>query len=418
MIRSPSFHIFLPGLYSNGMKKSGVRPRIAIDTSYMDRRPGKGTAIFIRHSIEELLRYRDEFDITLIHREPIPEEPLYREFREVIIPRLRLPKFSGFLSELFFFLSTRERFDIYYFSYSRLYPTFWLAPAQEKVFLAMDGGPQTSGYQGSAKTPFPWWMRMFFGQIKAFYALSEFGKEGIMSAFGIPADRIDVIPCGIDERFSRTHDREAARALVKKKYGLPSSYLLDVSRFDPHKNILGLLDAYKQLLDNGVTDLPLVFVGGRHMPDYSEQVDIRISELGLQEKILIAPFIEDDDMPYVYAAASLFVFPSFYEGFGMPVVEAMACGIPVVISDIPALREVSAGIAEIADPYDSTSIATAMKTLLTDPVLWKERSEKGILAAQKYSWEESGKKLADALRRASSTRGFPESSGRILSKEA
>jgi hypothetical protein len=141
-----------------------------------------------------MLKYRDIFDITLIHREEVLEDPLYKEFKEIIIPRVNLPKFSNFISELWFFLTTKQRFDIYYFSYSRLYPTFWLAPAKKIVFAAMDGGPQTAGYtEAWAKGKLPWYVRIFLSKVDAFIAITEFGKKGIVDAYGVPAEKVHVV---------------------------------------------------------------------------------------------------------------------------------------------------------------------------------------------------------------------------------
>lgn len=368
------------------------RPRIAIDTTYMDRRPGKGTAIVIRHSIEELRRYKDEFDITLIHRTPVPEDPLYREFRELIIPRVLLPRWSGFMSEALFFLTTKERFDLYYFSYSRLYPTFWLAPARRIAFAIMDGGPATARYFEKIKGPQPWWVRMFFERVNAFIALSQFGRDGAIRQYGLPADRVHVVYNGVDERFFAPAQDDNA---TLDRYGLPHAYLLCVSRFDPHKNILRLLEAYRQCVDAHPATEPLVFVGGRHLPDYSKKVDTAIDALNLQDRVVVAPFIDDQDLPAVYRQASLMVFPSLYEGFGLPAIEALAAGTPLVVSDSDSLREVTGGHAEFVNPYDSSSIAAGIIRARTAP---SERRVAGTAFARTFSWKSHGDALAAVFR--------------------
>ena len=362
----------------------------------MDRRPGKGTAIVIRHTVEELRAYRDRFDVTLIHREHIPEDPLYKEFNEIIIPRVRLPKFSGFFSELWFFLSTRERFDVYYFSYSRLYPTFWLAPARRIVFAAMDGGPATSGYGDRAKGKQPWFVRLFLGRVNSFVALTEFGKRGIVETYGVPEDRVHIVPNGIDERFN-THIRGARSDWALTQYGIQKPYLLCVSRFDPHKNILRLLEAYKSALQACAVPEILVFVGGRHMPDYSALVDARIESLGLGANVVIAPYIPDEDLPAVYAGAVAMVFPSLYEGFGLPVIEAMAAGTPVIISDIAALTEVSGGHAEVVNPYDAAAIAKGICAVVSDEGYQNRLRKEGETWVRRYTWKAHGAAIAAVL---------------------
>ncbi len=369
----------------------------------MDRRPGKGTAIVIRESVKELLKRTDEFDITLVHRQAIPEDPLYTQCKEIIIPRLNLPKFSGFFSELRFFLTTKERFDVYYFSYSRLYPTFWLAPARKIVWAAMDGGPLTSGYEGKADNKVPRSARMFFGRISSFVAISEFGRKGIMQIYGLPKNKVPVVYDGVKESFFVPVERTSAEKTLTERYGISMPYILDVSRFDPHKNILRLLDAFKEVIEKESLPHTLIFVGGRHMPDYSEEVDQKIAELGLSKRVFIAPFIEGADMSAVYQCADMMAFPSLYEGFGLPVIEAMAGGTPVLISDIPALTEVAGGAAEIADPYNTSSIAQGIKRLIRDTARRAELIEAGKRRALEFSWTAHGDALASVLREAAAS---------------
>lgn len=374
-----------------------TRIRVAIDTTFMDRRRAFGTAIFIRESVRALLPYRDEFDITLIHREAIPEDPLYREFREVIIPRVRLPRFSGFFSELYFFLTTRERYDVYYFAYPRISPLFWLAPGKRIVFAAMDGGPHTAGFMEYKNQKVSWMVRLFLWNVDAFVALTEFGRQGIAETYRMPLEKVHVVCCGVHPRFVRVEDKGAAAQIVSARYGLPTQYILDVSRFDPHKNILNTIRAFKRAVVDAGRPHSLVFVGGRHMPDYSRQVDALIAELELGERVIVAPFIPDEDMPLVYAGAAFFVFPSLYEGFGMPAVEAMACGTPVLVSDRGSLPEITAGATEVVDPYDIGSIAQGMERMF-DPAHADDLAARGVERASFFTWQKAAEQLAEIFR--------------------
>ncbi|HUO56397.1 MAG TPA: glycosyltransferase family 1 protein [Candidatus Paceibacterota bacterium] len=371
---------------------------IAIDTTFMDRRRAKGTAIWIHEIVAELRNYRDEFDITLIHREKIPEEPLYHDFKEIVIPRLRLPKFSGFFSELLFFVTTKERFDIYYFAYSRLYPSFWLVPARKIVYAAMDGGPLTAGYTAYGTNPkVSFLTRLFMRKIDIFVALTEFGRKGIQESYGVGPEKVRVVYCGLTDDFKPLPEKDTLRRELRETYGIESPFILDVSRFDPHKNIINLIHAYKKFLDDTHSGQRLVFVGGRHMPDYSDEVERLIHELGLSTRVFIAPYIETEDLPKVYNAADFFVFPSLYEGFGMPAAEAMACGTPVLVSNIAALTEVTNGAAEVVDPQSVDSIARGMTHML-DAAYRQELSRKGIVQAATFTWSKSGESIADIFR--------------------
>lgn len=372
------------------------RLKIAIDSTFMDRRPAKGTAIVIRDNVNELLSRPEIFEVTLIHREKIPEDPTYSKALEIIIPKIPTPKWSGWISELFFFLRTKERFDIYYFPYSRLYPTFWLAPAKKIVWAAMDGGPSTSGYKGDAKGKAPWYTRIFLRYVDAIIAISQFGKDGIVQTYGISPSRVHVVYDSLGEVFLKTINANEA---VLSKYNLTKPYILDVSRFDPHKNILRLIRAYHALVTKHNIPHSLVFVGGRHMPDYSAEVDALIKECNLEDKIIVTPFIADEDMPSIYAHAECMIFPSLYEGFGLPVIEAMAMRTPVVISDIDALLEVSGGFAEVVNPYNTDSIAKGiLQTLdMKDTFQMEDRIEKAHNHALSFSRKAHGDSLTDAL---------------------
>lgn len=371
--------------------------RIAIDTTYMDGRRAFGTAILIRESVTALFPYRDEFDITLVHRGPVPDDPLYREFREVIIPHLPLPKYAGFFSELLFFLRTKERFDVYYFACPRLLPLFWLAPAKRIMFAAMDGGPQTAGFEEYGNPKVSPITRFFFGKVDRFVALSDFGRKGIAKAYRVPIEKVRTVYCGVHSRFVPAQDAHVAAQAVKERYALPLPYILDVSRFDPHKNILNTIRAYKRAIVDAGHPHALVFVGGRHLPGYSRQVDALIAELGLAERVIVAPFISDEDMPLLYAGATFFAFPSLYEGFGMPAVEAMACGTPVLVSDRGSLPEVVGNAGEIVDPYDVGSIARGMERIL-DPERARELSARGLERAKLFTWQKTAAGLATLFR--------------------
>ena len=133
------------------------------------------------------------------------------------------------------------------------------------------------------------------------------------------------------------------------------------------------------------------------MPVYSNEVETLIDDLGLSERVYVAPYITDEDLPKVYNGAEFFVFPSFYEGFGMPAIEAMACGTPVLVSNIDALTEVTAGVAEVVDPYSVDSMTTGMKHLLNAEYR-ASLSVRGQARAHVFTWTESVKDITEIFR--------------------
>lgn len=365
--------------------------KIAINTTYMDRRPAKGTAILIRNTIKELLKYRDEFDITLIHREKIPEDPTYREFKEIVLPKIKLPRGSSFVSEFIFHIFSwfkkEWQFDIIYYPYPLLHPFFWISSSKKIIFMAMDGGAEIAGFtmKGYGK---PTLVPKFFSwRIAIFLAISNFGKHGIEKKFNVSSKKVISIYCGLGEEFNPVVDKVGNQEYLSSKYNIPFPYILDISRFDPHKNILRLIEAYNELVKKDSIKENLVFVGGRHLPDYSAQVDELIDRLNIRDRIFVAPFISEEDMPKVYSGAEMLVFPSLYEGFGLPAIEAMGCGIPTVLSDLDVLKEVSDGSAEFVDPYNVKSIENGIRNILQNKDIRKKLSRKGIIWAKHFTWK-------------------------------
>lgn len=181
--------------------------RIAIDTTMMDGRVAKGTAIVIRKHVEGLRVYKNEFAYTLIHKHAEPSDSLYQEFDEIIIPRIWKRVFGGVINEFLFFITywfqiligKKKIFDIYFVPYSRILPTFLLAPAKKFMFFPMDGGPTTSAFKGKAKTPFPWYVILFKRNISKFIALSRFGQKGIMRVAKLPESKVPIMYNGVED---------------------------------------------------------------------------------------------------------------------------------------------------------------------------------------------------------------------------
>lgn len=210
-----------------------------------------------------------------------------------------------------------------------------------------------------------------------------------------PAAAIRVVPLGVAPRF---HPRApTAIAPVLARFGLTRPYLLHVGTLEPRKNLLTLLDAYRALLAAGRTDHDLVLVGRTAWGDDSLRRSLATPELA--GRVHQTGYVPDDDLSALYAGASLFVFPSFYEGFGLPPLEAMACGTPVLASSAGALAETLAGAAVQVDPNPAT-IGTAVARLLDDAVALARLRAAGLERAAQFSWETHRPRDTRLLRRA------------------
>lgn len=373
--------------------------RVAIDTSFMDRRPGMGTAVFIRKTVEYLRAYRDELDITLVHRESILEDPLYQEFNEIIVPQLPVPKGRKLLSELLFFITTTKRFDVYYFAYAHLPWYFFLAPGKKIISIQYDGGPSTVGVSfGKAKNRISWLLRLFIGRVSVFIATSFFGKRGLVEAQHLPEEKILVLYGGVDPMFT-VGSKEEAQRYIQEKYHLPQGpYIIGSGRLDPHKNIHRLVEAFEILKNKHHIPHTLLVLGGTHTPGYSEEVLQSIKDKGLEETCHILKVSDFSDMPRFYQAGDLMVFPSLYEGFGLPAAEAMRCGIPTVLSNIASLTEVGGEATEFINPTDAGDIARGIKRVLDEPEHARTLIERGLAHSAVFTWESHVKKLVETVR--------------------
>jgi len=213
--------------------------------------------------------------------------------------------------------------------------------------------------------------------------VSESTKRDIMKYFNVPENKIKVIYLAANKHYRPIRNNVLLES-VREKYSLPSKFILFVGTFEPRKNIPAILKAFRRL---NPPDYKLVLVGKRGWK--LNQIFQLIDSLNLKEKVLLPGYVETKDLPVFYNLASLFVYPSFYEGFGLPPLEAMACGCPVITSNTSSLPEVVGDAGIMIDPRDVTSIAGAMKMVLVNENLRKEMSLKGIMQAEKFSWEKA-----------------------------
>jgi glycosyltransferase involved in cell wall biosynthesis len=215
-------------------------------------------------------------------------------------------------------------------------------------------------------------------------APSEATKADIVRRLQINPQRIAVIPWGCDERFQPGGDPEHFEA-VRQRYRLPSQYLLFVGTLEPRKNLTTLLHAYAVLRAEGCDkDLKLV-VAGRTGWLYADIFDT-VKTLALEEEVIFTGFVDDEDLPDLYRGAQLLVFPSLYEGFGLPILEAMASGVPVITSDLASMPEVAGEAAILVDAHDPKAIAEGIARVLAEDRLREVLIQKGLARARGFTW--------------------------------
>jgi glycosyltransferase involved in cell wall biosynthesis len=209
--------------------------------------------------------------------------------------------------------------------------------------------------------------------------------EDVVHLLRVERERISVIPMGCDSRFQPVGE-PASVAAVRRRYDLPERYILFVGTLEPRKNVQTLLRAFAQVIaETPQDDLTLVIAGGRGWgsEDYRSTVDV----LRLHDRVRFAGFVEDEHLPELYRGALLFVYPSLYEGFGLPVLEAMACGTPVITSNRASLPEVAGDAALVVDPTRPEALAAAMTSILYDSELRQALRAKGLARAHTFTWD-------------------------------
>jgi glycosyltransferase involved in cell wall biosynthesis len=217
---------------------------------------------------------------------------------------------------------------------------------------------------------------------------SEATRADLIRLMDVAPEKVTVLYSGVDPRF-RPLPEPGERERLTAQYGIgPRPYVLSVGTLQPRKNYLHLIRAFSQLSG----DVELVIAGGRGW--LYEEV---LAEAERRERVQVLGFVPDADLPALYRGAALFAFPSFYEGFGLPVLEAMACGVPVVCSNVSSLPEIAGQAALLVDPHDEVALAEAVYRGLTDEDLRKELVTQGLERADGFTWERAARQLLGVL---------------------
>ncbi len=228
-------------------------------------------------------------------------------------------------------------------------------------------------------------------------AVSQNTKADLMEYFEVDGKKIQVIYNGVEDRFrQRLSAGEIERVLAQ--YGIRRPYLLFVGNPKPHKNLDNVVQAYARARRIAQFDAPLVCVGGREGGD--EKVRQRAAYLGLADRVLQVPHVPDDVLPAIYQGAELFLYPTLYEGFGLPVIEAMASGVAVITSNTSALKEIAEGYSHLVDPLDVDGMAKAIARCMADPEHRAALAKLGTRRAEDFRWEKTARRTLDAYRAA------------------
>ena len=247
------------------------------------------------------------------------------------------------------------------------------------------------------------WARWYLGwstrfnarQASHIIADSESTRRDLLRHYGVPAERISVVyPGGGTRDPSIVDPGDLSR--VRKRYGLPTRYLLFVGTIQPRKNLERLLEAYGLFVQSVDGDVPGLVIAGKKGWLF-ESIYRRAAELGLGDRVVFAGYVEASDLPALMGAATAFVLPSLYEGFSLPILEAMSCGTPVICSNVSALPEVAGDAALLVDPLNIAELSEAVRRVATDEKLRDDLRQRGFEHAARFSWDRCAREVLDVI---------------------
>jgi len=214
--------------------------------------------------------------------------------------------------------------------------------------------------------------------------VSEFSKRDILRFFPIDEKKIFVTPLAADKKYTPL-DKLHCKSVLETKYNLTKPFILYLGGFSERKNVASAITAFSKVYKDLSKDYNLVIVGGYRDP--SQNLVKLVHELNIESHVIFTGFVPEDDLPIFYNACDTFLYPSFYEGFGLPPLEAMNCGTPVIASKLTSIPEVVGDGGILIDPYDISDISMAIGNLLCNESLRDDLSSKALLRASEFSWQ-------------------------------
>lgn len=393
--------------------------RVGILTEPIDRKSGS-VAVFTENLVKNLIeivdRKNEPVEIILIHLFQ-NEHPIYKEAEELVIfpyIKKRMKQLNIFQKMLFDFkFYSKLSYIVHNNNIDVLHlPQYTAAQAPLLNFKKIGNFKLIVTLHGVQPlvvppTMYPYlkhyfiheliysyfnalkWKSKFKEIVDRIVTVSYSGKKSISRVLNISPDKISVVYNGYNDKIFRPYDKNESQKYLAKKYSITKPFIFHLSTHHPNKNVLRIIYAFKL-----VNPAEYVLVIGGHSK-IIQKLKKQIYKLNLEDKVIFTGYIPLSDLPVFYNAADIFIFPSLHEGFGLPVIEAMACGTPVITSNVYATKEIAEGAAILVDPYNTEEIANAISVLLSDSHLRKRLSRKGLIRAKKFSWKKTACKYLE-----------------------
>lgn len=358
--------------------------RIAIDIrEAVGPKVGKGWYTFVM--VKELLKHDPDHHYILYTNKAASEYDKYDNATLRVIKKSGLRWHLAVLRDLY-----KIKPDVFWAPTSYIIPA--LAPRSLKTVITVHDIVAflfPEGHNKKAVWAERLTLRRAVKKARHIFTISQSTKQDLMKVFRVPEEKILIAPCAASTIF-KPIDNHILLQKVALKYGLPKKFILAVGTLSPRKNFNRLIRAYARVLPKH-DDTHLVIVGpkGWNFED--------ILPFEQSDKVHMIGYVDGQDIAAVYNLAALFVFPSLYEGFGIPPLEAMACGCPVITSNVSSLPEVAGNAAMLVDPYSVDEIAKAMDVILSNRYIALDLREKGFERVKKFNWADSAAKIQSRL---------------------
>jgi glycosyltransferase involved in cell wall biosynthesis len=366
--------------------------KIAINASILDDKPS-GLGIYTYNVITELTKITSNNDELVIYTSSPEIFKKDKNIKMKRVPQSTQPKYGKYAAIKRFIWSQytllkdlkNERVDILYS------PTqHGLLFYNKQIITIHDILPIYFNYKKSLQRKlqnlyYRYLLPIVLKKVGKVITVSESTKKDIIKYYNVKAEKIITVYNGININY--LNYKENAINYILRKYKI-KNYLLSIGASYPYKNYDTLIKALELIY---VKDIKLVIVGGKN--DYRNYLKLLSSNLGLSDKVIFIDYIPQEDLPYLYSAAKCLVYPSLYEGFGLPPLEAMACGCPVITSNTSSLPEVVGDAGIMVNPYNVEEIAKAIDLVLSNENLRKEMRDKGLKQAKKFSWRKTAEEI-------------------------
>jgi len=364
--------------------------RIAIDASTLSTQGGPRA--YVLGLISALGRIDKENQYVVFYNDPV-HQGRFPWAREIVLPG-KSPLHRLWREHISLPLACRrERIDLLHGPKSAV--PFW-SPCPTVVTLH-DLIPITHPETETRAAQLYWRLQIPVAARRSSFIItdSDHARQEIVEMFGIGDQRIAVTPLGYPPAMDNPTDY-ARNAEIRQRFGLPESYILYVGTIQPRKNLDMLIKAYARLRGEGVTAKKLVIAGRKGW--LYDSLFARILDMGLEAEVIFTGFVPDEELPGLYDGACLFVYLSFFEGFGLPPLEAMSRGVPVVTSNTTSLPEVVGDAGVMVSPYSLDEVVEGMRRILTDPALAEKLSQAGKARALQFSWERTARETLTIYR--------------------